>query len=98
MPVFFDLLKEETNPAVRIVSGHFMFVFIHPFPDGNGRIGRFLMNLMMAAAGQPWTVIKVEQRGDYMRALEAASVQGDMTVMHRSSEGRNGGLCHRREI
>lgn len=78
MPVFFDLLKAEDNPAVRIVLGHFVFVFIHPFLDGNGRIARFLMNVMMAAAGQPWTVIRVEQRADYMRALEAASVKGDI--------------------
>lgn len=78
MPVFFDLLKTETDPAVRIVLGHFIFVFIHPFLDGNGRIARFLMNVMMAAAGQPWTVIRVEQRADYMGALEAASVQGDI--------------------
>lgn len=78
MPVFFDLLKAETDPAVRIVLGHFIFVFIHPFLDGNGRIARFLMNVMMAAAGQPWTVIRVEQRNDYMQALEAASVGGDI--------------------
>jgi hypothetical protein len=30
MPVFFDLLREETNPAVRVVLGHFVFVYIHP--------------------------------------------------------------------
>ncbi len=78
MPVFFDLLKAEQDPAVRIVLGHFIFVFIHPFLDGNGRIARFLMNVMMAAAGHPWTVIRVEQRSDYMAALEAASVQGDI--------------------
>lgn len=78
MPVFFDLLKAEKDPVVRIVLGHFIFVFIHPFLDGNGRVARFLMNVMMAAAGQPWTVIRVEQRADYMRALEAASVKGDI--------------------
>ncbi len=78
MPVFFELLREEENPVVRIVLGHFIFVFIHPFLDGNGRIARFLMNVMMAAAGQPWTVIKVEQRSAYMTALEAASVKGDI--------------------
>ena len=58
--------------------GHFIFVFIHPFLDGNGRIARFLMNVMMAAVGQPWTVIRVEERNGYMRALEAASVQGNI--------------------
>ncbi|MDA1231485.1 MAG: Fic family protein, partial [Planctomycetota bacterium] len=75
MSVFFDLLKEETNAAVRVVLGHFMFVFIHPFMDGNGRVGRFLMNVMLAAGNYPWTVIPVEQRDAYMAALEAASVE-----------------------
>lgn len=78
MPVFFDLLKAEQNPMVRIVLGHFIFVFIHPFVDGNGRIARFLMNVMLAATGRPWTVIRVEERDEYMRTLEAASVQGDI--------------------
>ena len=83
MPVFFDLLKDEDVPIVRIVLGHFIFVFIHPFLDGNGRIARFLMNVMMAAAGYPWTVIRVEQRADYMRALEAGSVEGDIRPFAR---------------
>jgi Fic family protein len=42
--------------------------------DGNGRIGRFLMNLMLASGGYPWTIIPVERRNDYMAALESASV------------------------
>lgn len=78
MPVFFDLLKEETEPSVRVVLGHFVFVYIHPYMDGNGRIGRFLMNVMLAAGGYPWTVIPVEKRNDYMDALERGSVEQDI--------------------
>jgi Fic family protein len=74
MPTFFELLRHEPDPAVRVVLGHFIFVYIHPYFDGNGRIGRFLMNVMMAAGGYPWTVIPVEARDRYMAALEAASV------------------------
>jgi len=74
MPVLFELLKEEQDASVRIVLGHFIFVYIHPYIDGNGRTGRFLMNLMMASGSYPWTVIPVERRDDYMAALEAASV------------------------
>lgn len=74
MPALFDLLKEETEPSVRVVLGHFVFVYIHPYIDGNGRIGRFLMNLMLASGGYPWTVVPVEQRAAYMAALEEASV------------------------
>lgn len=78
MPVFFDLLREESDPAVRIVLGHFIFVYIHPYSDGNGRTGRFLMNVMNAAAGYPWTVVSVQSRAQYMAALEAASVDQDI--------------------
>ena len=71
MPAFFDLLRDETDPAVRVGLGHFVFAYIHPYLDGNGRLGRFLMNLMMAAGGYPWTVIPVATRKAYMAALES---------------------------
>ena len=78
MPALFGLLREESDPAVRVVLGHFLFVYVHPYPDGNGRVGRFLMNLMLTAAGYPWTVIPVERRDAYMAGLEAASVGLDI--------------------
>jgi hypothetical protein len=78
MPAFFDLLEEEKEAAVRVVLGHFIFVYIHPYIDGNGRMGRFLMNTMMASGGYPWTIIPVEQRAPYMAALERASVDQDI--------------------
>ncbi|MBX9811863.1 MAG: Fic family protein [Burkholderiales bacterium] len=73
MPVLFDLLETETEPQVRAVLGHFLFVYIHPYMDGNGRLARFLMNLMLVPAGHVWTVIPVERRNEYMEALEQAS-------------------------
>ena len=72
MPAFFDLLGEKPDAAVRVVLGHFIFVYIHPYMDGNGRMGRFLMNLMLASGGYPWTVIPVADRKTYMEALEQA--------------------------
>ena len=78
MPVLFELLAEEPEPAVRVVLGHFIFVYIHPYFDGNGRMGRFLMNAMLAAGGYPWTVIPVEHRKEYMQSLESASVNQDI--------------------
>jgi hypothetical protein len=79
MPAFFDLLREEPEPAVRVILGHFMFVYIHPYMDGNGRMGRFLMNVMLAAGGYPWTIVPLEKRDTYMAALESASVEQDIT-------------------
>ena len=78
MSVFFELLELEEDLSTRVVLGHFAFVYIHPFPDGNGRTARFLMNLMLASGGFPWTVIPVDQRDKYMRALESASVGQDI--------------------
>lgn len=78
MPALFDLLEGEEHAAVRAVMGHWLFGFIHPFPDGNGRVARFLMNVMLASGGYPWTVIRTEEREKYMSALEAASVEQDI--------------------
>jgi Fic family protein len=73
MPILFELLEAETEPQVRAVLGHFLFVYIHPYMDGNGRLARFLMNLMLVPAGYVWTVVPVERRQEYMDALEQAS-------------------------
>ncbi len=78
METLFILLENEENAGVRAVLGHFIFVFIHPYMDGNGRMGRFLMNAMLASGGYPWTVIPVQEGDAYMKALESASVQQDI--------------------
>ena len=78
MPALFELLDAEPEAGVRVVLGHFVFVYIHPYIDGNGRMGRFLMNAMLASGGYPWTVIPLERLDDYMAALEAASVGQDI--------------------
>ena len=51
MPALFDLLEQEPEPGVRAVLGHWLFGYIHPYPDGNGRMARFLMNAMLASGG-----------------------------------------------
>ncbi len=83
MQAFFEMLKEEANPPARIVLGHFVFVYIHPYMDGNGRMGRLLMNVMLAAGGYPWTVVPIERRDDYMTALEQASVRENIVPFAR---------------
>lgn len=79
MPVLFELLKNEPDARVRTVLGHFMFVYIHPYMDGNGRIARFLMNTMLISGGYNWTVIPVEKQQEYMAALEKGSVNENIT-------------------
>lgn len=79
MPTFCDLLSKEENAYVRAILGHFFFVYIHPYMDGNGRTARFIMNTLLVTAGLPWTVIPVERRSSYMTALEKASIDGDIS-------------------
>lgn len=83
MPAFFELLQGEDNAAVRVVLGHFIFVYIHPYMDGNGRMGRFLMNAMLASGGYPWTIVPLEQRNQYMSALEEASTKQNIEPFAR---------------
>ncbi|MEQ1910174.1 MAG: Fic family protein, partial [Vicinamibacterales bacterium] len=78
MPELFDLLENETHPGVRAVLGHWLFGYIHPYPDGNGRMARFVMNAMLASGGYPWTVIRVEDRDAYLSALDRASIDLDI--------------------
>jgi Fic family protein len=100
MPVLMELLENEESPSVRAVLGHFVFVYIHPYMDGNGRLGRFLMNAMLASGGYPWTVIRVEQRPAYLATLDAASAGGDIApfagfIVHEMEAGVEGEPRHR---
>ena len=77
MDVLFDLLEAEPEPAVRAAAGHLLFGYIHPYPDGNGRNARFLMNVMLASGGYPWTIIRTQDRKMYLDAMQTASVDQD---------------------
>jgi len=83
MQMFFDQLKAHEDPATRAILGHFIFTYIHPYMDGNGRMARFLMNAILTSAGLPWTIIRVTRRVEYMQALEAASCKGDIKPFTR---------------
>jgi hypothetical protein len=87
MEALFEALTAEEHPGARAVLGHFAFVFIHPYSDGNGRIGRFLMNVMLASGGYPWTIIRVARRTAYMAALEEASTKGNIADFTRFLAG-----------
>ena len=78
MSALSDLMMQEENALVRAILGHFFFVYIHPYMDGNGRTARFVMNSQLVTVGYPWVVIPVERRQEYMVALEQASVDGNI--------------------
>ena len=83
MTALLDLLGGEQEAIVRAVLGHWLFGFIHPYMDGNGRMARFVMNVMMASGGYPWTIVRTTRRQEYLDALEEASAEQNILPFAR---------------
>jgi len=60
------------HPIAHAATHHAWFERIHPFTDGNGRVGRLVLNFMLIQRGYPPAVILATQRSRYLRALETA--------------------------
>jgi Fic family protein len=64
--------RDTTHPVLTAARAHLDFVFIHPFIDGNGRVARLLMNLILLQEGYNMALIPPMLRADYITSLEAA--------------------------
>ncbi|HWX30926.1 MAG TPA: Fic family protein [Steroidobacteraceae bacterium] len=69
--------RKDIDPIARALLVHLEFVTIHPFMDGNGRLGRLLMNNALLTAGLPWVTIRSDERVPFFRAIERAQVDDD---------------------
>jgi Fic family protein len=66
-------------PVVRAALAHVVFEAIHPFSDGNGRVGRLLLNLMLMREEFPPALLPQEWRTGYMHGLHLAQTSGNHT-------------------
>ncbi|REH40385.1 Fic family protein [Paraperlucidibaca baekdonensis] len=69
----------ELSIIAQVAMAHAQFETIHPFADGNGRVGRLLIPLMLAAEGYPPLYVSgylLSRRRDYYDALAAVQLQG----------------------
>jgi len=63
-------IERRVHPIQFAAESHYRLVKIHPYQDGNGRLSRLLMNLILMRAGYPPTLIKVSDRQRYFKALD----------------------------
>jgi len=64
--------REELRPVEVAAVFHHRFVSVHPFDDGNGRVVRLLMNLLLIKQGYPFTVVRNYDRRRYYDTLRKA--------------------------
>ncbi len=76
MSTLLERLPGIPSPVARAVLGHLLLVTVHPFPDGNGRVGRFLMNAILLSNGWPWLTIQEGERQAYFEGLKEAQLNG----------------------
>ena len=66
------------HPVALAAAFHYRFVRIHPFDDGNGRMARLLMNMILIRHGYTVAIVRREDRDLYIQELEQADKTEDL--------------------
>jgi Fic family protein len=70
--------KKEFKPLILAAIIHNQFENIHPFQDGNGRVGRLLLNFILLKNKYPPINILLQNRGEYYETLQKYSKENDL--------------------
>lgn len=76
-----DITKKTKNIFAQIADIHSRFEKIHPFSDGNGRIGRLIMHAMSLSQNLAPVVILQEKRRLYTTYLNKAQIKDDLSLL-----------------
>jgi Fic family protein len=74
------IYRHDDHPVIAAAKAHLDFVFIHPFIDGNGRVARLLMNLILLQQGYNIALISPLLRVEYIESIEAAHRNNDSFI------------------
>ena len=75
------LKNSKLHPLEISAKFHQFFIYLHPFPDGNGRIARLFSNFIVAKKDQPLIIITNEQKKEYINALKQTQKHNDMQII-----------------
>jgi len=67
---WYQTSKSTMNPVLLSIETHYRFVKIHPFIDGNGRIARLILNLILLQNNYTPIIIPVIQRLEYIQSIQ----------------------------
>ena len=77
--------SDITTPYIhKVARFHCEFENIHPFIDGNGRIGRVLNNYFLYRAGFPSIIVRNKEKRTYYDGLRSYDTSGDLKPMIRT--------------
>lgn len=76
-----DFEKQYRDALAQIAQIHSQFEQIHPFSDGNGRVGRLLMHAMLLQKGLPPALIRQEHRRFYILYLNKSQLENNFSLL-----------------
>ena len=83
LELFRSWQHNEESILSRVTRFHLVFETIHPFCDGNGRIGRVVMNYQLESLGYPPIIVQNKEKKFYYDAFRLYRDEGNIAAMEK---------------